>query len=120
MDSFELRAIGTLTRNPELIAKGEILYTRLCVIGSDYAGRDEGGSAREIVNTLWFVAFGPLGEAIAKNTRKGDQLFLEARVESRHWIDGEGRGHDEHIFVVTGFRLQQCNCVQVNRMERSR
>ncbi len=57
------------------------------------------------MNTLWFVAFGPLGEAIADSTRKGDQLFLEARVESRHWIDGEGAAHDEHIFVVTGFRF---------------
>ena len=105
MNSFELRAIGRLTRNPELVAKGDTLYTRLCVIGSDYAGSDEAGGAREIVSTLWFAAFGALGEDIARNARKGDQLFLEARVESRHWIDSEGEPHSEHVFVVTGFRF---------------
>jgi single-stranded DNA-binding protein len=87
MNSFNLTAIGNLARNPELIAKGDIAYTRLCLIGNDYAGKDEGGVAREIVTSLWFVAFGPLGEALAKNARKGDQLIIDARIRANNWTD---------------------------------
>jgi len=87
MNSFNVTAIGNLARNPELIAKGDIAYTRLCLIGNDYAGKDEGGATREIVTSLWFVAFGPLGEALAKNARKGDQLIIEARIRANNWTD---------------------------------
>ena len=105
MNSFKLTAIGNLARNPELIAKGEKLYTRFCLVGSDYVGRDEEGSPQEIVSTLWFTAFGALGEALAKHTRKGDQLVLEARVESNNWLDGHGEKRYDHDFVVIGFRF---------------
>ena len=87
MNSFNVTAVGNLARNPELIAKGDIAYTRLCLIGNDYAGKDEGGAAREIVTSLWFVAFGPLGEALAKNARKGDQLIIDARIRANNWTD---------------------------------
>jgi single-strand DNA-binding protein len=72
MNSFTITAVGNLAKNPELIAKGDTAYTRFCLIGNDYAGKDEDGAAREIVTSLWFVAFGSLGEAIARNARKGD------------------------------------------------
>jgi len=58
MNSFKLTAVGNLARNPELVAKSDTLYTRFCLVGNDYAGRDEEGAAREVVTSLWFVAFG--------------------------------------------------------------
>jgi len=72
MNSFKLIAIGNLAKNPELVAKGDVSYTRFCLIGNDYAGKEEDGSAREVVTSLLFVACGALGEAIANNARKGD------------------------------------------------
>lgn len=105
MNSFTLTAIGNLARNPELVAKGDTSYARFCLIGSDYAGKDDEGAAREIVTSLWFVAFGPLGEAIARNTRKGDQLFVEARVRASNWTDKQGEKQYDHSFVVQGFRF---------------
>jgi len=105
MNSFQLTAIGNLAKNPELISKGDISYTRFCVIGNDYAGKDEDGSAREAVTSLWFVAFGPLGEAIANNARKGDQLILVARVRSNNWTDPQGEKQFDYSFVVEDFRF---------------
>src|ERR1700676_74602 len=105
MNSFQLTAIGNLSKDPELIAKGDISYTRFCVIGNDYAGKDEDGSAREIVTSLWFVAFGALGEAIANNARKGDQLILDARIRSNNWTDQQGETQYDYSFVVEGFRF---------------
>jgi single-strand DNA-binding protein len=104
MNSFTLTAVGNLARNPEHVAKGEITYTRFCLVGNDYAGKDEEGASREIVTSLWFVAFGALGEAIAHHSRKGDQLFVEARVRANNWTDKQGEKQFDHSFVVQGFR----------------
>ena len=105
MNSFTLTAVGNLARNPELVAKSDTLYTRFCLVGNDYAGRDEEGAAREIVTSLWFVAFGSLGEAIAKNVRKGDQLIVTARIRSNNWTDKEGEKKYDHSYIVQGFRF---------------
>ena len=75
MNSFTLTAIGNVARTPELIEKNGSTFTRFCLVGNDYAGKDDEGATREVVTSLWFVAFGVLGEAIARNARKGDQLI---------------------------------------------
>jgi len=105
MNSFTVTAIGNIAKNPELVAKGDNVYTRFCLIGNDYAGKDEDGAAREIVTSLWFVAFGSLGEAIARNSRKGDQLILDARIRANNWTDEQGERQYDHSFVVEGFRF---------------
>ena len=47
MNSFTVTAVGNLAKNPELAVKGDTSYTRFCLVGNDYAGRDEEGAARE-------------------------------------------------------------------------
>jgi single-strand DNA-binding protein len=105
MNSFKLFAIGNLSRDPELVEKGDTRYARVNLIGNDYAGKDDDGAARETVTSLWFVAFGALGEAIARNARKGDQLFLEAQVRSSNWTDANGEKQYDHSHIVDGFRF---------------
>jgi single-strand DNA-binding protein len=105
MNSFTLTAVGNLARDPELVAKNDTSYTRFCLVGNDYAGKDEEGAAREVVTTLWLVAFGALGEALARNARKGDQLFVEAHVRASNWTDKQGEKQYDHSFIVDGFRF---------------
>src|ERR1700724_3446650 len=105
MNSFTLTAVGNLARNPELVAKSDSSYTRFCLVGNDYAGKDEEGAAREVVTSLWFVAFGALGDAIARHSPKGDQLFVEARVRADIWTDKQGEKHYDQSFVLQGFRF---------------
>ena len=105
MRSFKLIAVGNLARNPELVAKGDVLYAKFLLVGNDYAGRDAEGAALEAVTTLWFTAFGAVGEAIAKNALKGDQLIVEAHVESDNWVDKQGGKQYDHSFVLDSFRF---------------
>lgn len=105
MNSFTLTAIGNLSKNPELTVKGDRTYAKFCLIGNDYAGKDEEGEAREIATTIWFTAFGPLGETIARTARKGDQLIVEAQVRADNWTDKDGVRHYDYSFVVQGFRF---------------
>jgi single-strand DNA-binding protein len=105
MNSFSLTAVGNLARNPELVSKGDKSHARFCLVGNDYAGKDEEGAAREVVTSLWFVAFGAMGEAIARNCRKGDQLIVDARVRSSNWTDEQGEKQYDHSFIVQGFKF---------------
>ena len=105
MNSFTLTAVGNLARNPELVTKGEKSHARFCLVGNDYAGKDEEGAAREVTTSLWFVAFGAMGEAIANHSRKGDQLIVDARVRSSNWTDDQGEKQYDHSFILEGFRF---------------
>jgi single-strand DNA-binding protein len=105
MNSFTLTAVGNLAKDPEYAVKGATSYTRFCLIGNDYAGKDEQGNAREAVTDIWFTAFDNLGEAIAKNVRKGDQLIVQAQVRSNNWIDKGGEKQYDHSFIVQSFRF---------------
>lgn len=105
MNSFTLTAVGNLARDPEFVEKGATSYTKICLVGNDYAGKDEHGEAREAVTTLWFVAFEGLGETIAKHARKGDQLIVQAQVRSNNWTDKEGEKQYDHSFVIQQFRF---------------
>jgi single-strand DNA-binding protein len=103
MNSFRLTAVGILARNPELTTKGDITFARFCLIGNDYADEGEKDGPREFVTSLWFIAFGKIAESIARQSRKGDQLILEARIVANNWIDKDGERQRGHTFIVTGF-----------------
>ena len=105
MNSFTVTAVGNLARDPESAVKGDTTYTRICLVGNDYAGKDDQGNARETVTSLWFVAFESIGEAIAKNTRKGDQLILQAHIRANNWTDKEGEKQYDHSFIIQNFRF---------------
>jgi single-strand DNA-binding protein len=105
MNSFTLTAVGHLARNPEVIAKGDVACTRFCLIGNDYGGKDEEGVPREVTTSVWFVAFGAIGDSIAQHSRKGDQMIVEARVRSNIWTDKQGEKQYDHSFIVQGFKF---------------
>lgn len=105
MNSFTLLAVGNLAKNPELVVKGDTSYTRLCLVGNDYAGKDEDGNPREVATSLYLVAFESLGEAIARNARKGDQLVVQAQVRANNWTDRDGEMKYDYSFVVQSFRF---------------
>jgi single-strand DNA-binding protein len=105
MNSFTLIAVGNLAKNPELMVKGDTTYTRLCLVGNDYAGKDSDGNAREVATSLWFVAFESLGEAIARNARKGDQLIVQAQIRANNWTDRDGEKQYDHSYVIQSFRF---------------
>ncbi len=105
MNSFTVTAVGNLAKDPESAVKGDTTYTRLCLVGNDYAGKDEHGNPREAVSSVWFTAFESLGEAIANNARKGDQLIIQAQMRSNNWTDKDGEKRYDYSFVVQNFRF---------------
>ena len=105
MNSFRLTAVGQLARNPELSIKEETTFARFCLVGTDEVAEGERAGPKEVVTSLWFLAFGEIASMIARNSRKGDQLILEARIVANHWTDKQGNKQHGHTFIVTGFRF---------------
>jgi len=105
MNSFKLTAVANLARNPELSTSGDVTFSRFCLIGDDQVAGAEKGPLRDVVTSLWFIAFGGIATTIAQRARKGDQLIVEARVIATHWTDKQGGRQHGHIFIVTGFRF---------------
>lgn len=93
---------GRMAEAPELRNSA----TKVCkfrLIRNERAGTDESGERKERVVAIPFTAFGATAEAIAKHVRKGDQLFIDARIENNRYTDSEQREHFDYNFVVTGF-----------------
>jgi single-strand DNA-binding protein len=105
MNSFIVTAIGNLAREPETGVKGDTAYTKFCLVGNDYAGKDDHGQPREAVTSMYFVAFDGVGEAIAKHCRTGDQLIVQAHVRSNNYVDKAGEKQYEYSYVVQSFRF---------------
>ena len=106
MNSFTFIGVGNLARNPEFVAKGEVAYVRFCLVGADYAQPDEQvGHAREVFNSVWFLAFDEIADRIATYARKGDQLIVTARIRSCAWTDKEGETRCSSDFIVTDLRF---------------
>jgi single-strand DNA-binding protein len=51
------------------------------------------------------VAFESLGDAIAKNARKGDQLILQAQIRANNWTDKDGEKQYDYSYVIQNFRF---------------
>jgi single-stranded DNA-binding protein len=104
-NSFRLTAVGHLARNPELNIQETGTFARFCLVGHDDKSKDgQDGPDHETVTSLWFFASGNIATEIGRDARKGDQLFLEARVIANNWTE-RGERHHGHAFMVTGFRF---------------
>ena len=104
MNSFTLRGVGTLARNPEAVTSENVTAARFCLNGHDHTGDNERWMRREIGTSLWFIAFDDIAVSILQNACKGDQLIVEARPNAECKVDKDNRRHQEVDFIVTGFR----------------
>ncbi len=57
MNSFKLTAVGQLARNPELSTRGDITFARFCLVGDDTIADSERVGPREVITSIWFLAF---------------------------------------------------------------
>lgn len=97
MFSFHLTAVGRLSADPTTGPKGDVHFA---LIGEDYAGK----GAEVVTTTVYFVAFGILGETLARQSKKGDQLILDAQMRANNYTK-DGKTVYAHTFVVQGFRF---------------
>jgi len=85
-----VQIIGNLGRDPEMrYTQGGQAVTNFTV-AVNHTRRDQDGTASE--ETEWFrvVAFDKLGEIADQYLRKGGQVYVEGRLQSRKYTDRDG------------------------------
>ena len=87
----KVMVIGNVGRDPEMryTPSGKPVTSFSVATGRSWTNSD--GERRE--ETEWFnvVAWGNLAEICKQHIRKGQQVYVEGRLQTRSWEDQEGR-----------------------------
>lgn len=85
--------IGNLGRNPEMryTPSGKPVTTFTTAVNREWYSSD--GEKHE--DTEWFnvVTWGNLAELCNQRLEKGSQVYVEGRLQTRHWEDTNGKKH---------------------------
>lgn len=79
--------IGRLTRDPEVRTTPGGQSVVNFSLATTYTWKDKGGQKQEKPEYHNIVAWGKRGEVIAQYCTKGQELFVEGRLETRSWDD---------------------------------
>lgn len=90
MDLNKVMLIGRLTRDPEsrTTANGTIVCTFSVATG--FSWKDQSGTRQEKTEFHNVVAWRRLAEICGTYLKKGKQLYVEGRLQTRSWDDPNG------------------------------
>jgi single-strand DNA-binding protein len=79
--------IGNLTRDPEL--KAIPSGTKVCSfsVATNRVWKDKNGAKQEAADYHNIVVFGRQAETVAQYMKKGSQVMIEGRMQTRSWDD---------------------------------
>jgi len=85
--------IGYLSRDPEMRYTPAGRPVTSFSVATTRGWTNSNGERRE--ETEWFnvVAWGNLAEICKQRLRKGQQVYIEGRLQTRGWEDAEGKKH---------------------------
>jgi single-strand DNA-binding protein len=83
--------IGHLGRDPEMRYTPSGKPVTTFSVGASRSWRSSDGERHE--DTEWFnvISWGSLAEICNQYLRKGQQVYVEGRQQTRHWEDAEGQ-----------------------------
>lgn len=111
---------GRLAKDVALSGTGRRAYAKFTLIRNEYAGRDDEENPVERQVAIQFTAFGSRAEALAKNSFKGDQLIVAARVGNNNYTDKDEVEHYGFEFIVNEFTFGAPGPAKRAELERRR
>ena len=97
--------IGNLTRDPELKALPSGIKVCSLAVATNRYYKDRDGNRQDSVEYHNIVAFGRVAELAAQYLKKGGQVLIEGRLQTRSWEgkDGEKRYRTEIVADTVQF-----------------
>ena len=100
--------VGNITADFKLFNAGERTAVASTSLAYNDSYKKPNGDKVETTSFFEIVAFGKLGEALAKYTAKGHKLGVTGRLQQRTWMDSEtGKKRSSVQVVVTDFDFLQ-------------
>lgn len=93
--------IGNLTRDPELKSLPNGTKVTSFSIATNRTWKDGNGAKQEAVEYHNAVAFGRTAEVIAQYCKKGNQILIEGRLQTRSWEKDGIKNYRTEIVVET-------------------
>lgn len=85
----EVTIVGNLTRDPELKALPTGSSVVNLSIATNRSWKDQAGQKQEQVEYHNIIAFAKMADTIAQYFKKGQQIYLKGRLQTRSWDDTE-------------------------------
>jgi single-strand DNA-binding protein len=97
--------IGNLTRDPEIKAIPSGIKVCSFSVATNRVWKDKDGNKQESADYHNIVVFGRQAETVAQYMRKGSQVMVEGRMQTRSWDDA-GTGTKKYRTEVIADRVQ--------------
>ena len=97
--------IGNLTRDPELKALPSGINVCSFSVATNRVWKDKNGEKQEAADFHNIVVFGRQAETVAQYMKKGRQVMVEGRMQTRSW-DDQATGTKKYRTEVIADRVQ--------------
>ena len=97
--------VGNLTRDPELRALPSGMQVASLSVATNRVWKDKDGSKQESTDFHNVVVFGRQAETSAQYLKKGQQVMIEGRIQTRSW-DDKTSGEKKYRTEIVAERVQ--------------
>jgi len=97
--------IGNLTRDPEIRAIPSGIKVCTFSVATNRVWKDKDGNRQESADYHNIVVFGRQAETVAQYMKKGSQVLIEGRMQTRSWDDA-ATGTKKYRTEVVADRVQ--------------
>jgi len=97
--------VGNLTRDPELKALPSGMNVASFSVATNSVWRDKDGNKKEDTQFHNVVVFGRQAETSAQYLKKGQQVMVEGRIQTRSW-DDKTSGEKKYRTEIVADRVQ--------------
>lgn len=91
MDLNKVMIIGRLTRDPEMRSTPNGANVASFSVATGFNWTDQSGQKKEQTEFHNVVAWRKLGEIVAQYLKKGSQVYIEGRLQTRTWEGQDGK-----------------------------
>ena len=97
--------VGRLGRDPETRYTGGGQAVANFSVATDETYKDRNGERQKRTEWHKIVVWGKQAEIAQQYLKKGSQIYLEGRIQSREWMDKENQKRTSFEIVATNFRM---------------
>jgi single-strand DNA-binding protein len=97
--------VGRLGRDPETRYTGGGQAVCNFSMATDESFKSKTGERQKRTEWHKIVVWGKQAEIAQQYLKKGSQIFLEGRIQSREWMDKENQKRTSYEIVATNFRM---------------